>query len=189
MKSAIIQKINAIILNGISTEAEVYYIIGQSRKFLEEEFPSDRTRETEYPTLTLFEDWVLHSKLTRSRAQKKLEEYAKHLLKEDGERDPFKLMTNISMFSDLMVDLNKFCSNYNVSETLLLKKTWKKFLFLLIEILKDIPLINDKGCYINKFVIKDNDISDCVTFEVYCTDGVRGTYQIDFKIIAELPPQ
>lgn len=186
MKSQIIQKLNALISKGITTEPEVYYLIGQSRKYLEEELPNKTSREKEYPTLSLFEDWVLHNKLEGISAQKKLSEYAALLIKEDGKREPFDLMSNISMFADLNTDLQKFCSAYGLNPKFLSKNSWKKFLLSLIEVLKDLPLFGGKGCYISKFVIKNEDSSDFITFVVKSTDGVHGEYQIDFKIIAEL---
>lgn len=188
MKSKIIQKLNTLISRGIATEPEVYYIIGQSRKYLEVEFSDKTSREKEYPTLSLFENWVLHSKLEGTGAQKKLREYAEYLRKEGGKREPFDLMINISIFADLKTDLQKFCSAYGLNPNFLTKNSWKKFLLLLIEILKDLPLFGSKGCYINKFVIKDENSSDFITFVVDSTDGLHGEYQIDFKIIAELHP-
>lgn len=188
MKSKIILKLDELISKGINSEPEVYYIIGQSRKYLEQEFPVKAFREKEYPTLSLFEDWILHSMLDGPGAQRKLSEYAAHLKKANGERKPFDLMTNISIFADLKTDLLKFCSTYGLSSKFLLKNSWKKFLILLIEILKDIPLFGGKGCYINKFVIKDDDSSDSITFVVNSSDGLHGEYQIDFKIISELHP-
>lgn len=188
MKSKIIQKLNALISKGIATEPEVYYLIGQSRKYLEEEFSDKTSREKEYPTLSLFEDWVLHSKLEGTGAQKKLSEYAAFLLKKDGKREPFDLMTNISLFADLKSDLHKFCSTHGVNSGFLTKNPWKKFLRLLIEVLKDLRLCGGNGCYIKSFVIKDEDTKDYVTFVVDSVDGIHGEYQIDFKILSDLHP-
>ncbi len=185
-ESRIISKLNTLIQSGISLESETFYIMGQIRKFLEHTFKNDRKIwEMEYPTLSLFNDWILHNHLNGTGARRKLDEYARYLIKSNNKRDPFELMKNITLFLDLKKDLEKFCLNYKLESDLLNSRNWRIFIRLLIEILKDFPLVGVGDCYINKFYIKNTTNNDVVTFVVNSSDGLHGEYQIDFEILAD----
>jgi len=186
MRSRIIEKLNKLIHMGINTEEKVYYLIGQSRKYLESEKETKAEREKEYPTLSLIEDWILHPKLEGSGAQNKLKEYAEHLKKPMG--DPFKFLEKFSLFPDLKKDMEKFCLNYDLNTKFLQKPRWNKFIELLIEILIDLPLEGKENTFIKKFQFKQDDNPKTISILVIDDDGIHGQYSIDKKILTEYHP-
>lgn len=66
MKNQIIGKINKEVSKNISTEPQVLYMLAQTRKVLKDYDKSFAN----YPVLSFFCDWSLHSQMDRSDTKK-----------------------------------------------------------------------------------------------------------------------
>lgn len=68
MRNIIIEKIDKEISKGVSTEAQVLYVLAEIRKVLKDH---DRN-SARYPILSFFCDWSLHAEMDRRSAQQML---------------------------------------------------------------------------------------------------------------------
>ena len=185
MKSRIIDKINETLAKDNYNEKDVYYVIGQSRKYLESCYPLRDDRENKYPTLSLFEDWILHSKLCGKGAQKKLKEYSDFFAKYSNNTSKF-MTEGFILFKELKSDLLIFCKDSNINTNFLIEKQkWQIFLQSLVEILKDLPLEGEG--VINSFKFEDQIIitdRTAVSFTITYQNGVTGHFAIDLDLLS-----
>lgn len=147
MKETILEKINLELSNGIDTEPKALYLLAETRKYIDR---CSKEEKDKYPNLYFYCNWVLHIKMDRSPAQKILKRF--NLLFTDI--DKLDLMSNLFIkreknfyfFIDLRRELLNFLEMNNLPIKLLKNNlSWFRFKKLLVEILMDCPLVNNKG--------------------------------------------
>lgn len=140
MTDQILEKLNIHISNGINKEADVIYLLVQIRKILEREKLKD-----EYSTLDLYCDWVLHPDIKNTNKSGQILDKI--------ERAVFLLDTHNSNKEEIASSINEAISFVNFHKnlknffirnklTFFTDKNYTILLTLLIEILKDIPLLS-----------------------------------------------
>lgn len=145
MKSSIVEKIEKAINKKITNECQVLYILAQCRKYFEA-IDLEKRGSIKYPALSLFSDWVLHCKLTGPGAIDKLNEYADFFAKQKDNSMFLFMDSEFKLFSDLKYDLKSFCEEVQIESNLFSdRRRWLKFVSILCEILKDLPLCNKDG--------------------------------------------
>lgn len=142
MTPAIITKLSAILTEGISTEAEVVYVLSGVRKILERD-----KREDEFDFLKFHCDWAFHATLKGKKAQDILSKFdaANISLKGGIELSdlPQDLGAEIEQISKMLLfrsQLLEFLSAYGIAIGCL-QTDWIKFLLLYTKVIEDIPLI------------------------------------------------
>lgn len=152
MKTAILEKISKEINQGVDTESKTLYVLAQIRKYLEH---FGNPKESKYKSVAFFSDWVLHAKMTFAPTKERLKAFDELL---GGCKDS-KAMSNLFKkeqkrfyeFIELREDLLLFLTEHGLPTTLVDNRVrWWRFQKLLVEVLIDIPLINENG-FINEF--------------------------------------
>lgn len=113
----------------IDTEPRVMYLLVEIRKVLEHEEIKKNS------LLGFYGDWVVHTKMDRSFAQK--------VFKEIND-DKSEIGNHIKSFKLLKNELERFFEKHNLPITLI-SKHWAIFRDKLLDILIDTPIVNDKG--------------------------------------------
>lgn len=158
MKAAIVDKMSRELSGGIDTEPKALYLLAEIRKYLE---GCNQREKDKYPNLYFYCDWVLHIKLDRTPAKIILKRFESTLSGindlEDISNIFKKQEKNFYLFIDLKEELRSFLEA-NGLPTKLLENSgrWFKFKKLLVEILMDCPLVNEKG-RVNKFSYERGD--------------------------------
>ncbi len=140
MKDIILKKISKELESGIDTEAKVLYLLAEIRKILE-------LSNYKGGVLYIFCNWVLHSKLDHKKTinyfsnkfepcinnKSNSKEVEKNIL--SNHRDFFKL-------KELKIELYDFFIQKNLQHNLINNPSqWINFVKLLLEILKECPII------------------------------------------------
>ena len=134
MKNEIILKIKNE-LSRFKDECQVFYIMGQIRKFLEANFPDKGERK--YPLLLFYGNWVLHPKICNVKV---IEEKLEKIGKDHNEQMDFVSLEN------LRHQLKNFSAEFDLSTDVFKNdKKWEKFKCLLYDILVDVPLEGFSG--------------------------------------------
>jgi hypothetical protein len=140
----IIEKLKAELNKGITTEPQVVYLMAEIRKLLEQQ-----GAKKQYEYLTFHCDWVLHSKLHGTTAQKILKQFdaANIHLKTGIELHslPSKLRNEIDRISRMEL-FTEECSQFLAANGLPSLDTtrpdgWAHFLHLYGKIVEDCPLV------------------------------------------------
>jgi len=147
MKVAILHKIYQELSSGINTEPKVLYLLAEIRKYI------DRCSEKEknkYPNLYFYCNWVLHSDMDRTPAKTILNRFESNILGfsdlEEISNIFKKQEKDFYSFVDLKGELQSFLEVNDLPVELVKSgNRWFKFKKLLVEILMDCPLINDRG--------------------------------------------
>jgi hypothetical protein len=152
MKTVILEKVSKEIDQGIDSEAKTLYLLAQIRKYLEH---SGRSMKSKYKSLAFFSDWVLHAKMTFVPTKVRLEKFDDLLRGYKDIKDMshifIKEEKNFYQLISLREDLLLFLSENGLPTSLVDNKArWWRFQKLLVEILIDIPLLNEKG-FVNMF--------------------------------------
>lgn len=140
----ILSKLTEELEKGITTEAQVVYLLVGIRKLIERD-----GIEEKYVALNFHCDWALHSQLDRAGAKAILKQFdAAHvLLREHIELHslPPKLRTeidDISKMKSFEKELSAFLSAYHLpSLTHHHSDEWPHFLYLYVRVVEDIPLV------------------------------------------------
>jgi hypothetical protein len=194
MTEEIIKKLTAELSKGITTEAQVVYVLAGIRKLIERD-----DKATAYSALNFHCDWVLHSKLDRAGAKAvlRLFDAVQPLLK--GEKDlPQPLqreIDDISKMRSFEKELTGFLAEYGLPPVAHDADGWSHFLHLYTRVIQDIPLVvkpssPDAAQNISKIVVhfeaaretqKFEDREDSVyrvVWEILDKDGESGTISI-----------
>lgn len=149
MIPSICQKMQALIDAGITEENHVVYLFTCIRKILEQEEDTEQ-----WDTLKFYCDWVLHAKLSGRSAQNVLAFFdeANTILAEGEETLPFEIQ-NISKFSKLTSEVERFLSDHQVILPEYSSSDWSKFIFFYTSIIEDCPLV------INPHITEETKVS------------------------------
>jgi len=147
MKVAILTKISQLLNEGVDTEPKALYLLAETRKYLE---GCSQVEKDKYTNLYFYCNWALHIRLTRSPAVKILDRFGSRFSNTNGLKemsDIFKKQgKDFYYFVDLKKELHSFLESSGLSTELADSgKKWFNFKKLLVEILMDCPLVNDRG--------------------------------------------
>lgn len=183
MRHSIVEKIDVFVRQeALTTEAGVTYFLVEARKII---IDHDRQRRN-YRTLSFFCDWVVHAKLDRSHARNMLDE-AQNFYRGLDVYLHIKKQTNFSPFIWLIVlrqELKVFCGRNNLPSAWLTDPTkWENFLFALLDVIIDAPLLAPSG-HIRRLQFLTYSQRNNITCELELADG--STQRFNTKSRAEL---
>lgn len=170
MKSAIVKKISQQLNNEIDSEPKALYLLAEIRKYI------DRYKEgtkDNYPNLYFFCNWALHIKMDRTPAIKLLKRFeevideinTKNL--EDISNLFISKEINFYMFIDLKKELRIFFKLNNFPNKLVADhKNWNRFRYLLLRILMDCPLVNEKGKIVEFSFLEGRNKQICFRLDI-----------------------
>ena len=140
MPEEIIKKLTAQLKKGITTEVQVVYLLVGIRKLIERD-----GQKAEYSTLNFYCDWVVHSKLDRSGAEKILREFDKaHPLSKGGMDLPPELQNKIRDIygmGSFEKELQRFLESYGLPPIAQNGDGRSRFFYLYAQVIHDIPLM------------------------------------------------
>lgn len=178
-------KLRQSVQKGFRQENEVFYLIAQIRKYLELIYPKRIDGELKYPTFSLIADWILHPYLDRKLAINKLQEFEVFFRAHKSDQMFNFMESGFTLFKDLKKDFEKIFSLLQLNnETITDRKKWLKFVSLLIEILKDLPLLS-KGT-IKSFKFDEGffvDDKQAVSFTIHFTEGGSKSFTMDLNLV------
>lgn len=184
-KKVIVEKIEKVILNGIREEKDVFYLLGQIRKYFDFPVLKDQT-DASYPTFSLIADWILHSSLNRRKAKRKLQEYEQFFRGNDKNATYNFMTSGFTLFKDLRTELKAIFTKLTITpECLENKNEWLNFVSLLYGILQDLPLKSTGEIVLFKFdngIIKDKDGTKTVSFTLQFADTHSKHFTIDLVL-------
>lgn len=188
MTNAIIRKLEAEIRGGITTEAQVVYLMAGLRKLLEQQ-----QAKKQYEYLTFHCDWVLHSNLQGTTAQKVLEQFdlANIHLKtgidlHDLPVDLRREIDGISKMEWFRKELSMFLSANRLPALETVRRDgWTHFLHLYGKVVEDCPLVmatKNAAASIEKVTVHlklgnqavENEIIYTITWTIADTNGLSG---------------
>ena len=139
MELDIVRKLRAELQRGISTEAQVVYLMVKLRKLLD--LDADQGKSSEYGTLRLCCDWTVHVALSGARAQRMIKmadaAYPKLLRGEltDQDKDEFRNVFSLARFQE---ELNQFLAEHHLPT--ISGAQWNSFLACFLNTIEDCPL-------------------------------------------------
>lgn len=144
MTRDILLKLTDELKAGITTEAQVVYLLVGTRKIIERDDLGG-----EFPVLNFHCNWALHSHLDRRDARAVLEQFADAHLQlcqgaklKDLEPAVRTEIDNISKMRFLEEQLSEFLRRYELPPlTLHYPDGWARFLYLYAKVVEDIPLV------------------------------------------------
>lgn len=144
MRSEIIDKLNAHLVQGLRTEADVVYLLVQIRKLLEQQ-----NEWAPFPTIQFYSNWVVHAQLDRVSGDSALVRVLRELemTVSPGNRaklsDTSALLSNALSMRTLAAELRTFLGAQRGFEptSILKPEMMPRFVQLLVRILVDLPLI------------------------------------------------
>ena len=178
-------KLQQAVQRGFKKESDVFYVIAQIRKYFELIYPNKVEGELKYPTFYLIADWILHSSLDRKLALKKIQEF-EAFFKDHQSDQMFNFMkSGFTLFKDLKKDMEKIFATLQLNNFIFSnRKEWLKFVGLLIEILKDLPLLS-KG-KIKSFKFDEGFfVGDkrAVSFTIHFADCSSKSFTMDLELV------
>lgn len=152
----VLKKLDRIIKKGLNDEPSVVYTLVEIRKYLEGLSPQN---SIQYPNLYFYCNWVMHIKMDHSPAKKilrRFETYLNHNVNSKIRVNQKKVLNSISnsfiineakfyLLTDLKNEMKKFFIENNLPTDMFNGKQWTRFMYLLVEILRDCPLVSDSG--------------------------------------------
>ncbi len=144
MRNAIIEKLNKELLKEIEIEAQVVYILVETRKIIKEH----DSNVGRYPILAFFCDWVVHVKMDRRGAKQMLGQVRNFYT---GLDSYLHIKKNTSFFPFVMFivlrrELRIFLENNDLPLNIVNDdEKWEKCLFLLLDVIIDCPLMSSTG--------------------------------------------
>lgn len=142
MKNDIITKLNNHLCLGIKQESDVVYTFVQIRKIMELEKTKDH-----YPKLDLYSDWVLHTHIDRAKKTGQILNninLAIVALEDPDGVDYPRAIANINeaiSLAKLYQEMKTFFAINNLNKEIFTQDKWKDFAGLLVNVLRDVPLI------------------------------------------------
>lgn len=182
-RHSVIEKLDKEILKQIKTEAQVVYLLVEVRKVITEH---DISQDNKYPILSFFCDWVVHAKMDRQGATSMLNVIQDFYRGLDGYLH-IKKTTSFFPFVMLIVlrrELGSFLKRNSLPLELVDNRNyWERFLFLLINVLIDCPLVANGG-YIREFKFTGYKSKDNLSSELTLQDNSKQEFesksQLDF---------
>lgn len=169
MRNIIIEKVSREISKGVATEAQAVYILAEIRKILkdhDDDFSS-------YPILSFFCDWSLHAKMDHKIARSMLngvEDFYRGL-------DSYLHIRKTSSFFPFVMlivfrrELRLFFERNSLPLDLLNNaQKWERFLFLVLDIIIDCPLVSNSG-YVRECKFIEYSSRDKIICELKLQDG------------------
>ena len=152
--------------NDITNESQIVYILLQIRKLLE-----IKNLKPTYPTLNLYCNWVLHSKLDHPATKRYfLDKFESYI---DNRVDSKEVGKNIILnqyhffvLNELKTQLNDFFKQNNLPSILTTPPSWTKFKKLLLEILMECPIEINGNKIVGLSLTKDNVGKNCYRFSL-----------------------
>lgn len=153
----ILKKLDREIREGLDSEPKIVYALAEIRKHLESLDPQTSKK---YPNLYFYCNWVLHIKMDHSPAKKMLRRFETYIPKPNvnsksrvDRKSRLKDISNRFILNEakfyLFINLNKEMTRFYIENNLptgMLKgDQWTQFIYLLVEVLKDCPLVNEVG--------------------------------------------
>lgn len=153
MKNAIVEKLNRHIQKGIVSEADVVYLLVETRKLLEH----TQKMIMDYPVLAFYTNWTVHTRLSRAHPGRKemLDHINKaafvnmHFDKKGSSIHVSLQMSKALSFYPLRKEMDIFFRNNDIRTDLVNNTLWNRFILLLIEILIDTPLDDIKNEFLS----------------------------------------
>jgi hypothetical protein len=196
----IIRKLGIEFGKGITTEAQVVYLMAGIRKLLEQREEQEQEQEP-YEYLNFYCDWALHSRMDRRMAQKILKSFdaANIHLREGREIEdlPSELRTELEHISKLSHFEREFRTFLQKNELPTLEARspdgWVHFLSLYARVVEDCPLVmsttNDSASIVKVTLRVDStqrrtehDTLFKVTWNVEDKNGKSGNIFIIFSV-------
>ncbi len=141
----IVSKLTQELSEGISSEAQVVYLLSQIRKLMERDQIEDK-----YVNLKFHCDWTLHSRLRGETAHQILRLFdaaypalkgMKNKLQEELPDDLRKEIDKIAEMQSFQVELETVLAGYGLPPlTIKHSDGWVRFLYLYAKVIEDIPL-------------------------------------------------
>jgi len=174
MRNAIIEKLNKELSKEIKTAAQVVYILMEVRKVIKDHDSSaDR-----YPILSFFCDWVVHVKMDRQAARRMLGEVRGFYAGLDSYLH-IKKNTNFFpfvMFIVLKRELKIFLESNDLPQNIIKDaEKWEEFLFLLIDVIIDCPLVSNAG-YVRECRFVEYSSRNSITCKLKLQGGKTQTF-------------
>jgi len=169
MRDIIIEKISKEVSKGISAEAQVLYVLAETRKVLKDHDQSSAN----YPVLSFFCDWSLHVRMDRREARQMLDRVQDFYR---GLDSYLSIRKNTSFFPFVMLivlrrELRLFFERNSLSLDITNDvKKWEQFLFLLLNVITDCPLISNSG-YIRDCKFIDYESRENIICKLKLQDG------------------
>jgi len=148
-KPSIANKLDKEIVKGIKTEAQVVYMLVEARKIIKDH----DNQLSSYPILHFFCDWSVHAKMEYKSAKRMLNNIQDFYR---GLDTYLYIRKNTSFFPFVMLivlrrELKLFLKQNSLSLSLVNDNSqWENFLYLLINVIIDCPLIATSG-FIREF--------------------------------------
>ena len=161
----IIEKLDKELRRDIKEECQVVYILSRVRKILE-----IKNQNEKYKLLKFYCNWTLHSKLDRKSTTVLL----KNLFEQDidckkvGKENARLLISKHSDFfklSNLRQELGGFIKDNDLQFDWI-TKNWSPFIKILLEIIKECPIIFDSDKLRQLELIKDDNGDYCYKFSI-----------------------
>lgn len=174
MRDIIIEKVSNEISKGISTESQVLYVLAEIRKVLKDHDQNSAN----YPILSFFCDWSLHVRMDRHAARQMLDRVQDFYR---GLDSYLSLRKNTSFFPFVtLIVLRRELRLFFERNNLLLDitndvKKWERFLFLLLDIIIDCPLISNSG-YIRECKFVESRSRENIICKLKLRDGNTQTF-------------
>ena len=188
MTNDIIRKLGTELNSGITTEAQVVYLMAGLRKLLEQQ-----KAKGQYKILTFHCDWVLHSELKGTTAQHFLKQFdAANVHLKAGIKlrklptDLRKEIDRISKMKCFGEELSQFLiANGLPSLETIHPDGWTHFLHLYCRVVEDCPLVmatNNKAASIEKVTVHlemanqvvENEMAYKITWRISDKNGLSG---------------
>lgn len=180
MKKDIILKLNGVLSRRNYDEVIVTYVFVEVRKILEK-----NDLYNEFPLISFYSDWVVHSYLDRTGAKeylKKVETIFNGDRNHDVEVDVAENIKPLIQFKNLKLELNNFFKKLSL-ESAYFENNWRSFLNNLIEIIADTPLRLRGKSLIDSFIFKPQYLRDDVIFEIKLRSGINHSVISNFNFL------
>ncbi len=188
----VLEKLVREIRKGLHNEIKVVYALVYIRKHLED---LGLQNSKQYPNLYFYCNWVLHIKMDHSPARKILQRFETYISNDINFKtrvDKKRQLKNISnefiineakfyLFIDLNKEMKKFYIENNLPLEMLRGKQWTRFIYKLVEILKDCPLVNDAGT-VYRFAYEEG-VDRQIRFKVHIKN--LGSFKITLREVTD----
>lgn len=152
----ITRKLDSILAQDVNNECQVIYVLSRIRKILE-----NNKQKNKFRFLNLYCNWVLHNKLDHKNTTVLLADlFGKDIDNKKGGRENARiLISNHSDFfnlSSLRRELDGFLRDNHLSSEML-NRNWEQFSKLLLEIIKESPIIFESNILHQLELVKDGE--------------------------------
>lgn len=181
MKSSILDKISKELDSGIYTEPKTLYLLSEIRKYIDH---CGEIEKNKYPNLYFFCNWALHIQMDKAPAKRILKRFEKivekHKKLEKISQTFREKEIDFYMFYSLKEEFIKFLKENSLPyENFENNIDWPTFRKLLVEILKECPLVNPQG-KVNSFAF-EGGVDRQTRFRVKISGKGGGSFKITLK--------